>query len=361
MSVTPMDVIVYGCANMPEADGATVGGAVDFSKRIAFNDISPNGTMDVVSSASADTATKITYAGRDATGAIQQETLTISGQTAVTGTKTLERLLYGALSGAGSGGPLANPGGTAATGDVALLSHAAVISAHTAQAGSANHSGATPALMKLAAGDGASVAIGQIVRTTGGTGPNQLRMVIAASGFGADVVAVNRDWATIPDATTTYNIHQGLYFDSAPNVVTQVIRAFATAAADVPGGASRDYYEKLFVANNNTATALTGATIAIQSETPALPSGAAINLALTTALNDAATVTNRQTAPATGITAFTSSAPPQSLNVPNPGNLPPGAVPNAAGAQGVWLNLHLPAGTAAYKGALDLRTQGATI
>jgi hypothetical protein len=40
--------------------------------------------------------------------------------------------------------------------------------------------------------------------------------------------------------------------------------------------------------------------------------------------------------------------------------LPSGATPNTSGAQGVWLRLTLPAGTAAYKGWADLRMQGTT-
>ena len=51
---------------------------------------------------------------------------------------------------------------------------------------------------------------------------------------------------------------------------------------------------------------------------------------------------------------------PAFVNVPGAGNLPSGTAPNAAGAQGMWLRLTLPAGTAAYKGSADLRTQGTT-
>ena len=57
MSVLPSDIVVYGSANMPEADGATVGGAVDFTRRVAFYDISPAGSVDVISSSTGDTAT----------------------------------------------------------------------------------------------------------------------------------------------------------------------------------------------------------------------------------------------------------------------------------------------------------------
>ena len=36
MSVLPSDIVTYGSANMPEADGSPVGGTVDFTRRIAF-------------------------------------------------------------------------------------------------------------------------------------------------------------------------------------------------------------------------------------------------------------------------------------------------------------------------------------
>jgi hypothetical protein len=363
MSVIPSDIVVYGSANMPEADGATVGGAIDFAKRLAFYDITPAGTMDYVSSSSSDTATKIELQGRDSTGTIQTETKTLSGTTVVTGSQSFERILCGASSNAPSGGPIANPGGTTAVGDVAAISHTAVISAHTAQTGSANKSGTTPALMKLQSGDGASVAVGQIIRTTGGTGPNQLRMIIAVAGYGTDVVAVNRDWGTVPDSTTTYNAHQGILFELSPNQVTMVVRAFGTSAADAPGGSSRTFYEKGFVANNNTATALTTAQLEVLSETPSLPSGALLDIALCKALNDTATVANRQTLPANGdSSALTFVTQPALVSViAGSGQLPSGSAPNSAGAQGVWFRLTLPAGTTAYKGSADVRTQGNTV
>jgi hypothetical protein len=367
MSVLPSDIVVYGSVNMPETDGATTGGGIDFTRRVAFYDIAPAGSVDVISSSASDTATKITYSGRDSTGAIQSQTLTLAGQSWVTGSQSLERLLYAALSGASANGPLANPGGTPAVGDVALAAHSCVLpsssvttdaTVRTAQTGSANHSGTTPALFKLQSGDGAGVSAGQIIWIKGGTGANQLRQIIAAAGYGTDVVAVNRDWATVPDNTTTYKVLQGMLFESSPNAVTAVIRTFSTSAADAPGGSQRTYYEKVFVVNNNSSTALTGAQIEVASETPSLPSGALLDLALTTALNDTGTVVNRQTAPASGVGSFVPQ--PAFVNVPGPGNLPSGAAPNASGAQGVWLRLTLRAGTTAYKGAADLRTQGTT-
>jgi hypothetical protein len=365
MSVLPSDIVAYGSANMPESDGVTVGGGPDLTRRIAFYDVTPAGTVDVISSSTSDTATKITVYGRDPTGAIQSYTETLNGQNWVTGSQTFERLLFAALSGATSNGPVANPGGSAATGDVALAAHSCVLpsssvttdtTVHTCQTGSTNHSGVTPALMKLQSGDGANVAIGQLIWTKGGTGPNQIRQIIAVTGYGTDVVAVNRDWGTVPDNTTTYKVLQGMLFEISPNAVSAVIRAFSTSAADVPSGSTRTYYEKVFIVNNNTATALTGAQIEIASETPTLPTGAALDIGLASSLDDTATVANRQTAPA-GVTFVTQ---PALVSVPGAGNLPPGSAPNTAGAQGVWLRLTLQPGTAAYKGSADLRAQGTT-
>jgi len=367
MSVLPSDIVVYGSANMPEADNAINGGPVDFSRRVAFYDITPAGSVDVISSSASDTATKITFYGRDTTGVIQSQTLSLNGQTWVTGSQSLERLLYAALSGATANGPAANPGGTAAVGDVALAAHSCVLptdsvttdaSVRTAQSGSANHAGTTPAMFKLQAGDGASVSPGQVVWIRSGAGANQLRQIIATSGYGTDLVAVSRDWVTIPENTTTYKILQGILFEISPNPVTAVIRLFSTAAADAPAGLQRTYYEKVFVVNNNATTALTGAQVEVASETPSLPSSALLDLALTTALNDTGTIANRQTAPSSGVGSF--STQPVFVTVPGPGNLPPGATPNAAGAQGIWLRLSLPAGTASYKGSADIRIQGTT-
>jgi hypothetical protein len=360
MSVVASDLVVYGSANMPEADSATIGGAVDFTKRVAWYDLSANDTVDAVSSSASDTATKLQVMGRDATGVVQTSSAaTLNGQTAITNVGTLgtvERLLAAVVTGGAIAG-LANPGGTTAVGDIAVYRHTAVISAHTAQTGAANTSGVTPALFKLQSGDGASVSAGQIIRIKTNTGANQLRQIIATSGYGTDFVAVNRDWGTLPDNTSTYDVYQGMLFELSPNQVKAITRCFATAAADVVTGAQRIFYEKVFSVNNNTATALTGAQIEIASDTPSLPSGALLDIALCTTLNDTNTATNRQTAPS-GAGSFTTQ--PAFINVPAPQNLPSGAAPNSAGAQGVWLRLTLPAGTAPYKGSADLRTQGNT-
>ena len=76
-----------------------------------------------------------------------------------------------------------------------------------------------------------------------------------------DVVAVDSDWSTVPGASTTYSIYEGMLFNLAPNQVTQVRRPFYNASADIAGGVNKDYFEKIFAVNNNTSIALTAVQI----------------------------------------------------------------------------------------------------
>ena len=372
MSVVPNQIVVYGSADMPEADGSTVGGVVDFTKRVSFYDIPVTGSLDIVSSSSSDTGVHVQVSGRDSTGTVQTPAFATLNGTAVQanafGAQTFQRLLAGVISG-GSIGGLANPGGTAAVGDVAVIAHTRFIAGHTAQAGSANTSGTTPPLFKLQAGDGTAVGgltyagLATVIRITGGTGAGQLRMISAqyASGaYGTDVVAVNRDWGTIPDATSTYDIAYGMLFDISPNPVTAITRIFATATADIPGGSQRIFYEKAFVVNTNTTTSLLGATIEVLSETPSLPAGALLDLALTSILNDNQTSANRQTLPTNqggGALTFVTQPSPVSV-IASPGSLPAGN--SSSVAQGIWWRLTLPAGTTSYDGTSLLRSNGST-
>jgi hypothetical protein len=342
MSVLPSDIVFYGSANMPDVDGTTTGGALNTAILINFNDITPTGTMNYVSSSASDTAAIITVSGRDSTGVIQAEAKTLTGVTPVVGSQSFERLMKGVAS------------GTTAVGDIAAISTTAVVTG-TAQAGAAASSSAS-ATITLQSGQGASVAVGQILRITNNLPSgvaNFLRRIVAIAG---DVVSVNRDWGTVPTSATTYTVNHGMLFDILPNPVTQNRRPWYNIASDVTGGSTRTYYEKIFAVNNNTTTALTVANILKNAD----PASGTLEFALTNALNDTATVANRQTAPSTGITAFSTGASPQTIAVPSPQNLVPGAAPNAAGAQGVWISLALTAGLAAAKVNFTLRATGNT-
>jgi len=347
MSVLTSDLVFIGSADMPDADGVTTGGAPTFSTLVTFADLSATQVLDYVSSSASDTATTIAVTGRDATGVIQTETKTLTGTTAVAGAQSFQRLLKGVA------------GGTMAVGDVAAISSTAIVTG-TAQAATAA-TATTPATLTLQSGQGASVALDQIIRVTNNlpAGANfQLRRIIAISG---DVVQVNLEWGTVPTSSTTYTVSTGMLFDLSPNQVTQVRRPFYNASANAAGGATKIYYEKIFGVDNNTATALTGASIVKLTDPGGLyTGGGALDFALATALDDGGTVATRQTAPTTGIGTFSTGAAPQTAAVPSPGNLPSGAAPNAAGAQGVWLRLTLPAGIAANNTSFQTEITGTT-
>lgn len=350
MSVRPGDIRFYGSASMPDVDGSTVGGAVSFSKKIDFTDIASAGLYDYYSSNASDTAATIALTGRDATGVLVTENKTFNGTTVVAGVQSFERILKGVI------------GGTTALGVLAALSHTAVVSAHTAQAGSAQATGTMPSLFKLQAGDGAARVIGEIIRTTGGTGPNQILEIVGLPAvYGTDIVAVSApSYGVLPDATTTYNIHTGFVFDLLPSQILEVRRPFYNVASDVLGGSTRTFYEKIFAVDVNTATALTVASILKQVD----PSAGTFQIAVCKALNDTQTAANRQTLPTNGDASaltFTSGAAPQTQAVPSPQNLPSGATPNAAGAQGIWLSLALTAGLAPSKTSVGLRATGQTV
>lgn len=363
MSVVASDLIVYGSANMPDADGATTGGAVAFSKRVAFNDISPTGTMSYVSSSTSDTVT-VTLTGRLASGVTTTEAKTTTGQSIVAGAVAFERLLKGIVS-----------GGTA-SGDIAAISSAAVVSG-TSQGGAAAVTGGSgilglPARIRIAAGQGASVSTGQVLMVTNNNPPgiqNCLRYIVGTGtnidpNASADDLYLNRDWPVIPNTSTTYTVNEGMLWEVLPNQVTEIRRPFYNAVAQASGGSTTTYYEKVFYVNNNTSIALTGVSIQHFSDFPALPGLATIEFALNDGLNDTATTANRQTLPTNGDATslvFTAGNPPQSQSVPGAGNLPNGAVPNSAGAMGIWLKLTLPAGTSAYKGYFTLKANGSTV
>ncbi len=395
-----------------------MGGGVDFLSKISFTDVTASGDLaDYVSTATTDTFPIIALTGRDSTGVIQTETKTLNGQTVVNGSQAWGRLERVFLSaGTTSAGQITaiattlttvghanfptsgnyniqmgkevmtvtagqntnswtvtrGVAGTTATvhqsgdnvymvpfGDVAVVDHTKIITNHTMQTGSAQPTGTTPALAKLQSGDGATVAIGQIIRTQGGTGPQQIRTIIAITGYGTDVVAVSRTWGTLPDNTTTYDVYNGMQLDLAPNQVTECKRISWNAAADVPGGSTRTFYQKGFAVNNNTATAFTTANVQITSDSPALPGTSAIDIAVCTAANDTVSSANRQTVLGSGIGSFVVQPAAVSFTA-NSGNLANGAAPNAAGAQAILFRTTLPAGTAAYVGSMNAQVQGQT-
>lgn len=409
---------------------SVAGGPIDFLTGVGFTDIVAGHSLSAISSSASDTKTIMSVSGRNSGGTfITGQNVTLTGQTAVSfGAQTYDRLIalslglgttlvttaltaaatsmtvsaatnfpasgnYNILMGrevmtvtAGQGTATwtitRGVNGTTATthavgdnvylmpfGDVAVYDSTAVIPAHTLQS-AAQSTGTTPALATLQAGDGATVSIGQIIIITNNTPAgvqSMIRTITNTTSYGTNVVAVDRDWDTLPTSSTTYNVVNGwkLPFKLGSGVAntvaiaqTNMQRFLWGAVADVAGGSSRTFYEKIFVVNNNTATDFTSATIQIASDSPSLPGSAALDIGLTSGANDTASVANRQTSP--GSVTFVTQ--PSAINViANSQSLVHGVAPNAAGSQAVWMRATLPAGTAAYKGAATLRANGNTI
>lgn len=248
MSILTSELILYGSANHQETDSGTQGGAISTSTKLEFTDIAATDTVQVLSSNAGDTTQTITVTGRQASGIISADVLTLNGTTAVTGSTSFERILKAVKS-------------ATTTGTITLR------------------------------------------RTTGGT-------TIAT-------------------------------FDKTPVEIFTVRRLFYDASA--PPSGTRDYYEKGFLKNTNATLTLTSSTVAEQADPTAK-----ITFALATTLDDTGTSTNRQTAPASGVSAFDSAT----KNVANSQNLTNGA------AQGVWFKLSLTAGDAATKNTYTARLSG---
>lgn len=135
--------------------------------------------------------------------------------------------------------------------------------------------------------------------------------------------------------------------------VLQIRRPFYNVSADASGGSTRNFYEKVFVKNNNGTNALLGATFKESSD----PLGK-INFALEDAVNDIGTSTNRVTAP---ITSEIGAAGFDSLDKTLASQTDAGTADLAAGSSiGIWLKLTIAAGDTAAKSTYTLRTEGTT-
>lgn len=158
-----------------------------------------------------------------------------------------------------------------------------------------------------------------------------LKVVISASHAGTVSIKVFTDLTVIAALETG---------------VLTMRRPFYDVSADVTGGSSRDYFEKIFVKNNHGSLSLLGMQIKEQAD----PSGN-ITFAVEDAVDDNGTSTDRRTAP-TGITGDGFSSSDKSI---------PGTDLASGSKIAVWLKLTLAAGTAAAKSTYTPRVTGSTV
>lgn len=242
MSVTSTDLVFYGAANQPEADGTTVGGAIDTTCRYVFDSSTLantlNDSVEVLSSASGDTSQTVTITGRNTAGSIVTDSLSLNGTTVVNGTTVFERILKVVIS--------------------------------------ASHTGTVT--VRKATGDTTIVAIESGVLT------------VRRLGYGI--------------------------------------------SADVSTGSTRNYYEKIFVKNNNGTNALLSAVISENADPSSI-----VTFDLESSKGGSNTSTNRQTAPSTGMLG----------SFDNTDKNCPDTDLGAGEYLGIWVKITLTAGLAAAK------------
>lgn len=317
------DLKCYGSASMPDDDTPTdIGGAIDLTRTVEWVDF--GGTLQAVSSTSADTVPTISVTYRDVSGAPQTLSVGLNGTSPVTNATIIDRLLKAIKSGT-------------TVGDIALENQAATRTG-TAQGGTAN-------AIVLDAGASAvdDFYRDQIVRRTNQS--LEIRQIVSYIGASRTAI-VDRDWVSTPDSSSTFRVSAGMYFAKLPAEVLEARRPFFEAAADPVSG--KTYYEKVFLKNANTLLALSAAVVKEFSD----PTGD-ITFALETTKNGTGTNgggNNRQVAPSAGVTAFDNA----DKNVPT-------GVLGSTEAIGVWLKLTLAAGATAANSTEVPQLQGTTV
>lgn len=94
MPIASTDILFYGSAVMAEADGTgSQGGAISTSTKVVFSDITTTDNVTIISSSAGDTTQTVTVTGRDATGAIVSEVLSLNGTSRVVGATNFERIM----------------------------------------------------------------------------------------------------------------------------------------------------------------------------------------------------------------------------------------------------------------------------
>jgi hypothetical protein len=336
MSVKQSDIKIYGSNNMQESDAGLQGGAIDTTRKVVFDDLSAADTLDMVSSA-ASTTGLVVY-GRNAAGQLISESGNLNGTTIVNLSSTFERILKVVKN---------DTTGT----DVAVYRNTASRD-NTAQAG-ADESGVYAASITLDAGaDGSDDTYnGQVIYLNGGTGANQIRQIIDYTGS-SKIAYVNRNWETTPSSDTEFIVSEGVVLDWKPIEIMEVRRPFYSVSADVPGGATRNFYEKIFVRQVNSPQALLSASV-VESSDGTEGVGADVAFDLEVAQTGANTSTDRTTEPDASGMLGAPDWNDTSKNVPNSDIQPSGEI-------GVWMRLNLPAGTAATNTTWAIQVSGST-
>lgn len=88
------DIKFYGSASMQEDDDdSPVGGAISVGVKVVFTDIVSTDEVTIISDNAGDTTQVVTIYGRNSSGQIIEEDLSLNGTTRVVGTENFQRIL----------------------------------------------------------------------------------------------------------------------------------------------------------------------------------------------------------------------------------------------------------------------------
>ena len=332
MAIDSSDLFCYGALAVQETDTGITGSGIDTSTKMCWQDLTNtsgtniNGQIGIISN-TADTDV-IHVWGRNAAGELvdYNYTLNNSGIVYATGTTTWNRLLKATRS--------------------AKASNVAVIASGITQSGTSTPVSASVIILSGAVTTDNAYQF-QVIRLSG-TGQTSLSQITSYVGSTRTANLYPPLSGTLTGAITYY-VHEGMLFNGGtPSMITTVRRPFYNASADVTTGATKTYYDKVFMKNTHATLALTTATIALQTDASNYVSIALESGAFAT---HTGSVSSRLNVTPTNCTTFASGA----TAVMNSQNHSAGA------AQGVWLRLQLPAGAAANNGFIVLRESGQSI
>lgn len=344
-SILVPDLKLYYAAVVPLSDATTeIGGAIDTTHKPDFYDFGDASVdaIQAVSDDAADTTQTVTLTYLDALGVLKTAAIALNGTALVTNAAVPARVARCVKS-------------ASCAGRVALVGQTAERT-NTLP----SQSGVSTSQVKLDAAASTSVDAytAMVIRITGGTGANQVRQLVSWPGGTDRTGYVNEPWDTQPDATSTYKLYKGVFFDQTPSdpyqasEVLTVTALWYLAAADPALAAEIDYYVKLFW--KHTDASASGKTLTAAQVIEASDPLARGTFALVTAVDDSGTNgvgNNRTVAPTSGVTAFDGSA----KDLPDPYNeLAPGE------AIGVWLKLAAAAGALAGYSTYRPQLQGNT-
>jgi hypothetical protein len=129
-------------------------------------------------------------------------------------------------------------------------------------------------------------------------------------------------------------------------------RLFYDSSAEASGGSDKELFEKIFVANTNSVTALSSATVTLTTDNTA---SGIIDFILEDAVNDSESTANRITAP-TGTGGGGWSNAVRSV----PGNSLGDRTTGTSDHVGIWLRADVDAGLPAEKATITLTIDGTT-